>query len=92
MRTGDQVHLNEIGEINERRPGRSVLEIVQREKIAVRLQTTARRKDLRVDFNRLQNLDDDLMPGKNRGELAEKRLARAIHECAAAGNQPIDSE
>src|ERR1700722_1010219 len=34
IRTGHQVHFNEIGEIHERRPGRAVLEMVQREKKA----------------------------------------------------------
>src|ERR1700723_3868243 len=92
VRTGDQVHLNEIGEIDERRPGRAVLEIVQREEIAVRFQATASGDDFAVDLNGFQDLDDNLILGENCGEFAEQRFARAVNERAATGNQPIDSE
>src|ERR1700723_1971757 len=91
-RTGDQVHLNEIGEIDERRPGRAVLEIVQREQIAVRFQATAGSDYFAVDLNGFQDLDDNLILGENCGEFAEQRFARAVNERAATGNQPIDSE
>src|ERR1700721_226060 len=92
IRTGDQVHLNEIGEIHERSPGRTVFKIVQGEKVAFRFQTTAGGDDLTVDFDRFQDLDDYLIFRKDCGEFAEQRFARAVDKRAAAGNQTVDSE
>ena len=90
---GEQdIDFDECRKLRERQPRRGFLKVVERNQIAHVLQAAASGDDFIVGLNRLEDFQNDAIGGKRRGEIAEKKVPRAVDERATAVREAINAK
>jgi len=89
---GAEVHLDDVGEADQRVVPVVADHVVERDHVAALLQLTAGVEDLVVLLDVLENLDHDAVFGQERGVALHQRVAREVDERALAAGQALEAE
>jgi hypothetical protein len=89
---GCEVDLDDVGELQQCIASQTLVEVVESDQIAGRLQASARFKDFVIWLDVLQDLDNEPLFGQGVGVLVDERRAREIDECSPASRQRLDAE
>ena len=92
FRGKQDIHFYECGKLRERQPRRRFLKVVEGNQIAHVFQAAASGDDFIVGLNRLEDFQNDAIGGKRGGEIAEKKVPRAVDERAAAVREAINAK
>ena len=82
-----EVNLDDVGQIDEGLEFRGINEVVQGDDVAQTLQSSAGREHFGVRLNRLEDLDDRLILGQQRGVFIHQKSPRAVNKGPAARRQ-----
>src|SRR5438093_884922 len=87
-----EVHLDDVGEADQRVVPVVADHVVERDQVSALLQITAGVEDLVVLLDILEDLDHDAVLGQERGVALHQRVAREVDERALAAGEALEAK